>query len=218
MRFDCAVFDLDGTLVDSQSMWTLAKTKVLTDRGFVLSREETLHIMTMEFPEILHALSTEWPTGLTPEEVLAEITETVKFHYASTIPPKAGVVDLLDRLESMGVVRCLATASWEERFMPLLRRLELDRRLDHIVTAAMVGRNKHFPDVFLEAARRAGADPARTVVFEDSLYSVKAAKQAGFYVVGIHEPASDGSEEVMRSLCDGYIQDFTCLPQNFWQD
>ena len=218
MKFACAIFDLDGTLVDSQKMWTMAKTKVLEDRGMVLSEQQRLAIMSMEFPEITHHLSRDWPTGLTPQQVEEEILATMAYHYAQTIPPKKGAPELLQQLHEMGIPCCLATASWEERFMPLLRRLELDRRLDHIVTAAMVGRNKHFPDVYLEAARRCGASPEHTVVFEDSGYSVKAAKQAGFRVVGITEPTSDGDDRQMRAMCDWVIDDFTQLPADFWQN
>ncbi len=218
MKFDCAIFDLDGTLVDSQHMWTMAKLKVLTDRGIGVDPDQKRRIMSMEFPEITHHLSSDWPTNLTPEQVLAEITQTVTFHYAQTIPMKKGMRELLEYLHSVGIPCCLATASWEERFMPMLQRLGADKLLDHIVTARMVGRNKHFPDVFLEAARRCGANPQRSVVFEDSRYSVKAAKQAGFWVVGINEPSSDGDAQAMQAMCDWFVDDVTQLPKDFWTD
>ena len=218
MRFDCAIFDLDGTLLDSQQMWTQAKTGVVTHRGFSVSEAEKAALMAMEFPELTHALSHNWPTGITPEQAMQEIAETVAWHYARTIQPKKGIPQLLERLHSLNIPCCLATASWEERFMPVLRRLELDKQLDHIVTSAMVGRDKHFADVYLEAARRCGAQPCRSVVFEDTLYSIRAAKQAGFMVVGINEPDSDGTAEELRSVCDWFVDDVTQLPPGFWEE
>ena len=77
---------------------------------------------------------------------------------------------------------------------------------------------KHFPDCFLEAARRAGVEPHRAVVFEDAGYSLKVAKSVGFWTVGINEPAADGTPEELRQICDWFVDDVTQLPESFWSD
>ena len=219
MKFDCAIFDLDGTLVDSQRMWTQVKTEVLTSRGIPCTPEDELLLKAMELPAASQALSRNWPTGLTPEEAMQEVLRSVFYHYGHTVGLKKGSMELLQKLHQLGVTCCLGTASNLDWITPLLQRLGLDRQLDFIVTCQMVGdRNKHFPDCFLEAARRAGVEPRRAVVFEDAGYSLKAAKSVGFWTVGINEPAADGTPEELRQICDWFVDDVTQLPESFWSD
>lgn len=219
MKFDCAIFDLDGTLIDSQKMWTQVKTEVLTSRGIAVSEEEERYLKSMELPASSIALSREWPTGLTPEQAMEEVLQSMHRFYATAARPNKGALDLLQKLHQRGITCCLGTASNLDWIEPVITRLGIKQQLDHIVTCQMVGdKNKHFPDCFLEAARRAGVQPGRAVVFEDAGYSLKTAKAAGFLTVGINEPASDGTAEELRQVCNWFVDDFTQLPDDFWQD
>ncbi|MBP0963127.1 MAG: HAD family phosphatase [Oscillospiraceae bacterium] len=218
MKFDCAIFDLDGTLINSQEMWTRVKTEVLTSRGIPCSAEDELDLKSMELPATSQALSKEWPTGITPEEAMAEVLKSVYYHYSNVVELNKGAMELLKKLHAKGITCCLGTASNLEWIEPVITRLGIKEQMDHIVTCEMVGKDKHFPDCFLEVARRAGVDPSRAVVFEDAGYSLRAAKSVGFLTVGINEPASDGTAEELRPLCNWFVDDFTQLPEDFWQD
>lgn len=219
MKFDCAIFDLDGTLIDTQKRWTQVKAEVLTKRGITCTPEEERYLISMELPASSIALSREWPTGLTPEEAMEEVLASMRRFYATEARPKPGAMQLLQKLHDRGITCCLGTASNLDWIEPVITRLGIKPYLSHIVTCQMVGdRNKHFPDCFLEVARRAGVEPARAVVFEDAGYSLKAAKSVGFLTVGINEPAADGTPEELRQLCNWFVDDFTQLPESFWQD
>lgn len=218
MKFDCAIFDLDGTLINSQEMWTRVKTEVLTDRGIPCSAEDERYLKSMELPATSQALSKEWPTGITPEQAMEEVLQSVRYHYSNTVGLNKGAMELLKKLHSLGVTCCLGTASNLDWIEPVITRLGIKEQMDIIVTCEMVGKDKHFPDCFLEVARRAGVDPSRAVVFEDAGYSLRAAKSVGFWTVGINEPASDGTAEELKEICNWFVDDFTCLPEDFWQD
>jgi len=219
MKFDCAIFDLDGTLISSQEMWTRVKTEVLTSRGIPCTAEDERYLKSMELPDTSKALSREWPTGLTPQQAMDEVLRSVAYHYNNTVGLKKGAMEFLRELHRRGITCCLGTASNVEWIQPVLTRLGLDKELDIIVTCEMVGgKSKHFPDCFLEAARRAGVEPGRAVVFDDAGYALRAAKSVGFLTTGINEPASDGTAEEVAPLCNWFIDDFTCLPADFWQD
>lgn len=218
MKFDCAIFDLDGTLTDSQHLWFQTWLDILHDRGVEAQMSDLAFMTQMELPESAYAISHSFPTGLTQQQAIDLAVARMTRHYAETVPLKPGARELLLELRRRGIVCCLATASVEERFMPMLRRLQLVELLDHIVTTHQVGKNKHHPDIFLEAARRAGTDPARTVVLEDTLYCLKTAKKAGFLTLGVEEPASEGTPEEMTALCTWFAPDPAHLPESFWQD
>ena len=171
MKFDCAIFDLDGTLINSQEMWTRVKTEVLTSRGIPCPPEVERYLKSMELPATSKALSTEWPTGLTPQQAMDEVLASVAYHYNNTVGLKKGAMEFLQELHRRGITCCLGTASNVAWIQPVLSRLGLNKELDIIVTCEMVGgKSKHFPDCFLEAARRAGVDPGRAVVFYDGEY------------------------------------------------
>jgi len=220
MKFNCAIFDLDGTITDSQLLWTRCKLEVLDEHRIPRTPALELRIKSMELPEIAHAVVQEFRSGggMTEQQILAKALERMRYYYSTAVPLKPGVEQLLRRLREKGVARCVATGSLEDLFMPMLQRLGVVELFDHIVTCRQVGRDKRFADVYLEAARRSGSDPAHAVVFEDTGYSAQAAKEAGFRVVGINEPSSEGSPERMRRLCDWYVDTVDQLPEDFWAD
>lgn len=218
MKFDCVVFDMDGTLTDSQPLWRKTWLEILHEHGVKARMSDLAFMVQMELPESAYAISHDFPTGITQQEAIDLAVARMTRYYAESVPLKPGVRELLLELRRRGVVCCLGTASVEERFMPMLRRLQVDSLLDHIVTTAQVGKNKHHPDIFLEAARRAGTTPGRTVVIEDTLYCLKTAQKAGFLTLGVEEPASEGTPEEVSALCDWFIHDFTQMPESFWQD
>ena len=217
MRFDCAVFDMDGTLVDSAAIWIEAKLNILSSRGIPYTAEDSANLSNRELEASSEYLCANFPLDITPEQAAQEILAYADHCYAHTVAPIPGAVELLERVHAMGIPCCLATGTPRERYEPLLRRLGMLHLLDHFVTVYDVPRGKHFPDIYLEAIRRAGADPARTVVFEDTGYSIKAAKQAGLYVVTVRQPSTNGGPECL-ALCDLLVDDLTQLPADFWEE
>ena len=109
MKFDCAIFDLDGTLIDSQKMWTRVKTEVLTSRGIPCTAEDERYLKSMELPDSSKALSREWPTGLTPQQAMDEVLRSVAYHYGNTVDLKKGAMEFLQELHRRGI----NTTFWE---------------------------------------------------------------------------------------------------------
>lgn len=102
----------------------------------------------------------------------------------------------------------VATANSPDLYLPALRRTKLLPLFDTVVHIGEVERSKGFPDIYLLACRRLGAEPSETVVFEDIYLGVKGAKDGGFYTVGVYDKASAGDETRIRALADRYILDF----------
>ena len=221
MPIKCAIFDLDGTITDSQHLWHEAKLNVLKNHGFTpgVGEREEFHQMELEgklgivgYGEYVRG---KYLPGVPVKQIATEILDDVSWHYLNTVSLKPGMEELLRRYHEAGVTLCIATGSVRERFVPMLEKLGVLGLFDHIFTVADSPRDKHHPDIYLMAAEAAGTTPAQTAVFEDTLYSARVAKEAGFTVVGVDEDFSHGTAEEMKAACDYFVCDYRGLPKDF---
>ena len=181
---DLVIFDLDGVLVDSEIIAARVEADLLTKSGYPISAEEL----------------TELYAGLTFKDIMLRIEEV------SSIPLKASLIDEAEaqvdrRLRSdvraidgapqavaaVKAPKCICSNSRAERIKFMLERTRLGPYFGDNVFSSLdtpSGRPKPAPDVFLHAAKRFDADPARTFVVEDSVHGVHAARGAGMRVIG----------------------------------
>lgn len=201
------IFDMDGTLIDSNALLGEVTVRYLARRGLPGSEEFNQQVKPMSltgYCESIHgfAKSTE-PLAATVEEVTRYVEEV----YAGGVLPKPGARRYVEALSRQQVPLCVASATEQYLIESTLEGLGLLRHFSFVISASEVGRSKEFPDVFLEAARRLGAAPQEVTVFEDSTAAMRAGKGAGFYVVGVHdEDTSDVAQQ--QAICDHYIHDF----------
>ena len=215
MRFDCAVFDMDGTLIDSAWIWTEAKLKILTDRGFAYTEEDKQAVSFNELEGSAAYLLSHYDLGITAEQIAREVFEYADECYRTRVTLLPGARELLETLNAMVIPCCLATGTPIARAKAVLERLGVAHLIQHFLSSTDEGTDKHFPDLYLMAIEKAGADPARAVVFEDTGYSMKAAKDANLFLEGIRQPTTNFGPEY-TSLCDLFLKDLSELPENFW--
>ena len=103
---------------------------------------------------------------------------------------------------------CVATATPEPLARACLQRLGVLEDFEFLLSCDAVGAGKDRPDVFLEAARRLGAAPAETAAFEDALFALRTAKDAGFYTVGVWDASGDGHWNEVTALADETVRDW----------
>lgn len=204
-----AIFDLDGTLVDSMGYWQALEREVLIQKGITEGLDEILEQtkpMTLEesstlFVEHFHIEGT-------PEGLADEMHGVMEGHYRRDVCIKPGVAAYLAKLQTRGVKMCVASATPVPLVKLCLERLGVAHYFQFILSCSDVGAGKKQPDVFLEAARRLGAAPGEIAVFEDAVYAVRSAHGAGFYVAAVKDAHNDGSWEEMTSLADEVITDW----------
>jgi HAD superfamily hydrolase (TIGR01509 family) len=184
-RFDAVVFDLDGTLIDTESLCNVAGVEACANLGFPLS---------MAFFESLAGIDDRTRARLIEEHVgqpvefaafLAEWDRLCTLRFAQGIPLKAGAVELLDALDSAGVPVALATSSRRGPAEEKLAAIGLRHHFRTVVTFDDVAAPKPAPDPYLLAAERLGVAPARCLAFEDSETGARAAHAAGMTVVQV---------------------------------
>ena len=209
MELKYCIFDMDGTLVDSMAHWKNLEYEFLEAKGITEDINEVLkEIQHMTIPAAMEYFITRFGFEGTVDSLTEEFNALMAAHYASDVEVKPGVPAYLDALQAKGVKMCIASATSVPLVTICLERLGLAKYFEFLLSCVDVNASKDKPDVFLEAARRLGAKPEETAVFEDSLVASTSAKSAGFYVVGIYDENSKHNWPAIKELADELIEDW----------
>lgn len=212
MDFHAAIFDLDGTLIESNSVWAKIDTIILNRRGIACSEDfaEKLSSMTYEgAAEEMHRLGVKEST----EELIKEFNGLAVLEYSKNILMKDHAAEYLEYLKNSGVKIALATASPKELYEPVLRRGGVYAYFDVFCTTDEAGKSKEHPDIYLMAASGLGVLPADCIVFEDVLCGVRSAKKAGMTAVGVYDRYSSADMDDIKKAADRFIFDFSEMMQ-----
>lgn len=209
MNHNFAIFDMDGTLVDSMGYWVSLSREFLEKQGVQGDLEPILQrIKPLTMLESAALFIEELGVQGTPESIRGEMAQIMEQHYREDIALKPGVLDYLDALRDKGVKMGLASATPPHMIRICLDRLGIADRFAFLLSCDEIGTGKRNPAVFLEAAKRLGAKPEEIAVYEDAIYAVETAHKAGFYTVGIQDINSIGQWEEICQIADATITDW----------
>lgn len=198
-----AIFDMDGTLIDSMPIWRSLGEEYLRAKGVTQgirqAVEDITHLTASESAELFVR---RFGMPESPLTVVGEMNRMMEAHYRRDIPLKRGVRQLLERLRSDGVQLCVASATEEYLMAACLERLGILELFSFILSCETLQTSKREPRIYLEAARRFGAEPGEIAVYEDALYAAKTAKAAGFSVAAVYDRESEEDWEQLRALAD----------------
>ena len=198
-----AIFDMDGTLIDSMIFWQNLAGEYLSRKGIQEIPPEILEqIQPMTMAESATLFQQEF--GLTGD-LEAEMNTIMDDHYRNDIPLKPGVRAYLETLDRQGVRMCVASATAAHLMESCLTRLEVRKYFDFLLSCETVGAGKHSPQVYQAAAKKLGAAPAEIAVYEDALYAVQTAKAAGYYVVGVYDNSAAENWQTIADIADEII-------------
>jgi HAD superfamily hydrolase (TIGR01509 family) len=198
-----AIFDMDGTLVDSMDFWKNLASEYLSSKGvkdIPLDILERIKPMTMSESAALFRRE----FGLTGDPE-AEMNAMMDAHYQNDIPLKYGVREYLETLHSRGVRMCVASATAEHLMETCLTRLGVRDCFEFLLSCETVGAGKRSPLVYHESAGRLHAAAAEVAVYEDALYAVQTAKEAGYYVVGVYDDSAAKNWLTIEKLADEIV-------------
>ena len=198
-----AIFDMDGTLIDSMNFWKNLASEYLSSKGITQVSEEILQkIKPMTMSE--SAALFQEVFGLSGD-VEAEMNAVMDEHYRNDIPLKNGVRAYLDMLHRKGVRMCVASATAEQLMESCLSRLGIRDYFAFLLSCETVGSGKSNPLVYHESAKRLQANPDEIAVYEDALYAVKTAKNAGYYVIGVYDEGAAKNWAAVTLIADEVI-------------
>ena len=200
-----AIFDVDGTLLDSMPIWEDAAARFLAGLG-IRAQEGLGDIMfRMSLDEGAVYLKNTYGLDMSVEEVKAGVLGVIRDFYVNQVQPKAGVREFLKELSSRWIPMYIATSSNREHIRAAFERLGLYEYFDGMITCEEAGAGKREPTIFLLAAQRMGLAPQDIFVFEDVIHAVRSAGSAGFVTVGVYDEASASDNEAMRAESSIYL-------------
>lgn len=203
-----AIFDVDGTLLDSMPVWEYFARNFLGRCGVPVREDADDVVRYMCLSETAEFFIKECGVSGTADEVMAACNKMLEEAYFNEVQPRAGVSELLAYMKKKNIPIYIATATDRYLVEAAMKRCGLDEYFDGIITCTEAGAGKTSPDIFFQAAEKMGSDPSETWIFEDALHAVTTAKKAGFKVCTVYDISeADHREELVR-LSDIYIENF----------
>ncbi len=210
MRY--AIFDLDGTIVDSMIYWRGFEKAFLIENGIKEEDIKKLSANDWVGTDWIEALceffNKEYNFDLTPEKFHQWGIEFMMRKYATEVVFKPGAQQLLDTLKEQGVKMCVCSSTDRSIMEPVLQKYDLDKYFEFTLHCRQFGKEKDNPDTFIHCMERLGAtSPAEVAVFEDAYYSISTAASAGFYTVGMYDVTEKQGEKV-KAVANQYVTDY----------
>lgn len=209
--FDAAIFDMDGSLVDSMWMWKEIDRVYLGRFGIDLPDDLQEKIEGMSFTETAHFFKEEFGIPDDIETMKMEWNQMAYDTYRTSVPYKEGAEEFLKWCKVNGKKLGVATSNSRELVDNVGQVLGFDRYFEYILTACEAKKGKPAPDIYLAVAERLGVQPERCIVFEDIVAGIMAGKNAGMTVFAVEDEYSVDARERKRELADYYINDFRDL-------
>ena len=205
-----AIFDLDGTLLDSMSIWDTIGEDYLRSLGIEPRENLAEAFKTFTLEESAEYYRTHYGVTLSVEEIVNGENGMIEDFYRNTVSLKKGVPEFLAKLSDNGVKMCVATVTDKYLAEAALTRLNVRRYFSGIVTTAEVGCGKNDPSIYRKALAYLGTEKHETLVFEDVLHALMTAKNDGFPVAAVYDKHEE-KQEKLKEIADIYIEDFNTI-------
>lgn len=208
MKISGAIFDVDGTLLDSMSIWDTIGADYLRSIGYIPRENLNEIFKNMSLLQAAEYYRNEYGVTLRVEEIMSGVNAMLEQFYQYEAPLKPGAAELLARLRQNRVKLCIATATDRYLVEAALARCGVLSYFGEIFTCNGVGHGKDEPHIFEVALRFLGTERAETVVFDDALYAIRTAKEAGFPIAAVYDTHEKSQTEV-RALSDFYLENLS---------
>lgn len=202
------IFDMDGTLIDSNGIWRQVDEAFLAKRGYPYTREYYEGVAHTIFPMAAKFTKAYCHLEESEEEIMAEWMQMAGDAYAVRVPIKPGVRAYLDRCRAAGERMIVLTSSVPEHCRAALGRLGLTEYFERILFAHDLGMDKKDPETFRHAAALMGVTPEDCTMYDDSMAACRAAREAGMQVVGVYDAFFHVSWPEMQQVCHRVIRSF----------
>ena len=210
MTIKGAIFDMDGTLIDSLSfwdhLWHSIGEKYMNDPAFLVCEEVDKAVRTMIYTDAMAYVRKYYGIDESEGDFLRFAESTLSDFYRDVATVKDGAIALLGHLRGLGIKLCLASATAMKEIRFTLACHGLDAYFDTVLSCADIGVGKDRPDIYLIALDRMGLSANEVCVFEDSYVAIETAKAAGFQTVGIYD-RYNFNQERLKQASDLYLEE-----------
>ncbi len=207
MKIKAAIFDADGTLLDSMDQWNLVPYKYVKSLGVAADENIAEKLFTMTISEAAEFIIDEYELSVTVEEAVEGMDAIIREFYKNDVKLKDGAGELLEFFKSRGIPMVIGTSTDRDCIEVGLERTGISAYFDRIYTSTEVGKSKEKPDLFIQAMEFMESSPDETIVFEDGLYSLRTAAALGMKTVGIFDEVSLSNQKELKELADLYVDE-----------
>ena len=200
------IFDLDGTITDTNGLWIEVDREFLSRRGLANTPEYERVVSRSIYPIAARFTKDYYRLPESPEEIMAEWDALADRHYRELAPLKPGAEGFLRQCAAQRIPLALFTACRPALCRAALERFRLLELFGQIVYAEEIGLEKRDPACFVELGRRLGADLADCTLFDDSPDNCATAAKAGLDTVGVYDSYYAHRQEELRAVCRRYAR------------
>ena len=208
MKYRGAIFDMDGTLIDSMPAWENLGRDYLIGLGANPPADLNALMKTMSLTQSAAYFRERFGLTLSSEEITRGVMALIEQQYRESIPLKPHVLPFLQKLTAAGVRCCVATATPRHLAEAALNRLGALPYFEFILTCTEEGLGKDDPAFFTLAREKLGLPRDSVIVFEDALFAARSAKAAGLSVAGVYDASAAEDTKAIRETADHYICSF----------
>lgn len=214
-----AIFDLDGTLVDSMGLWESLADYYLLSIGIEPPKDLSGALSKLTVDEGILYLKRRFNLKTTIEEINQSFEEILTDYYKNRIQLKPYVREVLEEFKSKNIIMALATATDEYFVSMVLNRYGIRKYFTFIQTSQNVGLSKSQPEFFQIAIERLGVEPEKIWVFEDALHCMVSAKECGLNIVAVEDKWAFPDLKEIKEISDIYIENFSQLEvEKLWKN
>lgn len=190
--FDAAIFDFDGTLAETSGLWQQVDVEFFSQRHLPYTHDARLELTTRGFTDGAQWVIQRYGLDETSEEICDQWKRMGSALYATDVELRPGAERYLQALRERGVRLALATTNARTVLLSM-QQVDVEKLFDVVVSGTEVPVPKREPDIYLEAVRRMGVEPARCIVFEDIVPGIRSARRVGMATcaVACKDPAQD---------------------------
>ena len=181
------IFDLDGTLFDSCSMWHNIDIDFFKKRGMELPLDYAKAIAHLGLKKAASYTKNRFNLPETEDEIIKEWNDAAIYEYTNNVTLKEYAKEYLEYLKSNNIKLGIATANSSEYYMPCFKRNNIDHLFDFICDVSQFKGSKESPEIYLFTANELGVSVNECVVFEDIPKALHTAYEAGFYTVAVDD-------------------------------
>ncbi len=203
-NIDGAIFDMDGTLIDSMPKWSIVAQDFLISVGKTPRDDLGEIIKPMSVQNAAKYFISDYGVNLSVDEITDGINNQMQDYYLNEFELKCGTREFLEFFASLGIKMCIATATDRRLATAALKRNGILGFFDEIFTCGELNCSKREPTIFEAALDFLGTKKERTYVFEDSFFAIDAAKKAGFKVAAVYDEAALEFSSQIEKTADIY--------------
>ncbi len=206
--FQGAIFDADGTLLDSMQVWRNLGELYLRNRGITPEEGLSAKIWPLSYEQGCEYIKEHYGLKESVREIQRGISGMIEGFYRNDAALKPGVRDFLEELRRRNIHMVIATSGDRDLLNAALIRNGIAGYFDAVFTCTDLHTDKHRPEIFRACAEALGLMPENIAVFEDSLFAIKTAKSAGFRVFGVYDVSSIHVKQSIIDTAEYYIDDW----------